>query len=94
MYERVLRQMRERIRTRQYVMTLHAEEEMSDDNFSIFDVERSILTGRIIERQPDQETGESKYLVAGQSEQGQNMVVVGKISITDKLVVITVYRES
>jgi len=29
MYERILKQMREKIRTRQYVMTLHAEEEMA-----------------------------------------------------------------
>jgi len=28
MYDRILKQMREKIRTRQYVMTLHAEEEM------------------------------------------------------------------
>lgn len=48
MYERILRQMREKIRTRQYVMTLHAEEEMNDDDLSIFDVERAILTGSIL----------------------------------------------
>jgi hypothetical protein len=29
---------------RQFVMTLHAEEEMSDDGLSIFDVERGILS--------------------------------------------------
>lgn len=50
MYRGVLRQMREKIRTRLYVMTLHAEEEMNDDGFSIFDVERAILTGSIVER--------------------------------------------
>ena len=38
MYERMLRQMRARIRTRSYVMTIHAEEEMADDGFTIFDV--------------------------------------------------------
>jgi hypothetical protein len=43
----------ERIRTRQYVMTLHAEEEMNDDHLSVFDVERGILTGEIMERQRD-----------------------------------------
>ena len=43
MYDRILKQMRERIRTRQYVMTLHAEEEMADDNLSIFDIERVVL---------------------------------------------------
>ena len=94
MYERILRQMRERIRTRQYIMTLHAEEEMNDDAFSIFDVERAILTGQIIEQQAEHATGEWKYLVAGQSEAGQRMIVVGKVSITGKLVVITVYKEA
>jgi hypothetical protein len=57
--------MREKIRTRQYVMTLHAEEEMNDDDLSIFDMERAILTGTVTERQQDLVTGEWKYLVAG-----------------------------
>jgi len=39
-YDRIVKRMREKIRTRQYVMTLHAEEEMADENLSIFDVER------------------------------------------------------
>lgn len=74
-------------------MTIHAEEEMNDDELSLFDVERTILLGRIIERQEDHETGEWKYLVAGQSEHNEGMIVVGKISVTDKLILITVYRE-
>ena len=93
MHERILRQMRERIRTRQYVMTLHAEEEMNDDDLSIFDVERAILTGRVTERQQDLATGEWKYLVAGHSVHEEDVAVVAKISLTEKLVIITVYRE-
>ena len=93
MFERVLRQMREKIRTRQYVMTLHAEEEMNDDGLSIFDVERAILTGEIIERQEDRITGEWKYLIAGHSLHGASVEVAAKISMTDKLVIITVYKE-
>ena len=31
MFDRILKRMREKIRTRRYVMTLHAEEEMDDD---------------------------------------------------------------
>ena len=50
MFERVLKQIREKIRTRQYVMTVHAEEEMDEDDQTIFDVERCILTGEIIEK--------------------------------------------
>jgi hypothetical protein len=57
-FQRILKQIREKVRQRQYVMTLHAEEEMSDDDLSIFDVERSLLTGEIVERQKDAVTGE------------------------------------
>lgn len=46
MFERILKRMREKIRQRQYVMTLHAEEEMNDDDLTIYDVERGILTVR------------------------------------------------
>ena len=61
MYKRILRQMCEKIRTRQYVITLHAEEEMSNDGLTIFDIERVVLTGKIVERQQDHHTGEWKY---------------------------------
>jgi uncharacterized protein YjiS (DUF1127 family) len=42
--------MREWIRQRRYVMTLHTDEEMNDDGLTIYDVERGILTGEILER--------------------------------------------
>ena len=93
MYDCILKQMREKIRTRQYVMTIHAEEEMTDDNLSIFDVERVVLTGRIVERQKDQNTAEWKYLVEGETIAGNLTVVVAKISVIGKLVIITVYVE-
>jgi uncharacterized DUF497 family protein len=85
--------MREKIRTRQYVMTLHAEEEMSDDGLTIFDVERAILTGEIIERQEEHPTGEWKYLVAGSAIDDRLTIVVTKLSMTNLLVIITVYLE-
>ncbi len=42
-YDRILKRMREKVRTRQYVMTLHAEEEIDNDGLTVFDVERGIL---------------------------------------------------
>ena len=93
MYERILQQMREKIRNRQYLMTLHAEEEMDEDEMSIFDVESIILTGRITERQKDSETAEWKYIVEGETIEGSSAHAVGKISVTSKLVIITVYHE-
>ena len=49
MFERLLKRMREKIRTRQYIMTVHAEEEMDEDDLTIFDIEHCILTGEIID---------------------------------------------
>ena len=53
MFERILTQLREKVRTRQYVMTVHANDEMDEDDLTIFDVESVILSGKIIERQKD-----------------------------------------
>lgn len=75
-------------------MTLHAVEEMEDEGLSIFDVERAILTGKIVRRQKDEETREWKYLVDGRSLSQDEVVVVAKLSPTDKLVIITVYAET
>ena len=91
-HDRMLVRMREAIRTRNYIMTLHAEEEMDDDDLSIFDIERIILTGTIIEQQKDQVTEEWKYLIEGDSISNESAVVVAKMSVTGKLVIITVYK--
>ncbi|MBM2826652.1 MAG: hypothetical protein HW403_716 [Dehalococcoidia bacterium] len=71
---------------------MHATEQMGEDELTIFDVERGILTGEIIERQRDQDTNEWKYLVSGQTLAGDKVVIVTKLGPTGKLVVITVYR--
>ena len=92
MFRRVLSQIRERVRTREYIMTVHAEEEMSNDDFSIFDIEHALLIGSIQERQRDQATGEWKYCVKGQALDHRNMQITVKIGVTGKLVLITVFN--
>ena len=57
-------------------------------------VERAILTGEITHRQRDADTGEWKYLVSGRTLSHEDVVVVAKLSPTDKLVIITVYAET
>ena len=64
---------------------------MDNDNLSIFDVERGILTGRVVERQKGRVTAEWKYLIEGETLAGDPVVVVAKLSIMGKLVLITVY---
>jgi len=52
--------MREKVRKRLYVMTLHAEEEMDNDGLTIYDVESVILTGEIVQQQRDRKTRDRK----------------------------------
>ena len=73
--------------------TLHAEEEMTNDDLSIFDVERAILTGEIVARQRDKASGEWKYLVRGQAVNGANTIVVTRLSPTGKLIILTVFLD-
>ncbi len=92
MFERVLMRMRETVRQREYVMTLHAEDEMVDDGYTILDVEEGILGGDIVERQKDEQTGEWKYCIVGRTRLEDEIEIVAKLSPTGKLVIITVYR--
>jgi len=90
-FDRILKEMRDKIRRREYIMAIHAEEEMNDDDLTIFDVESCIFTGKILERQKDKVTSEWKYRINGQSLSGNEVEVVAKLSPTGKLVIITVY---
>lgn len=87
----MLSRIREKIRSRQYLMTYHARREMNYDDLTVYDVERAILTGKILERQKDETTNEWKYRITGKTVAGGKVEVVAKISPTDKLVIITVY---
>lgn len=93
MFDRVLKLLRDKIINKHYVMTLHAEEEMNDDNLSIHDVEEIILSGTIQERQKDKKTAEWKYRIRGETTIGHGGEVVVKLSPTGKVVVITAYKD-
>lgn len=94
MYERELNRMREKIRLRQYMMTVHADEEMDEDGLTIYDVENAILTGRIVEKQKDRETNEAKFLVKGKTvDETEILTAVTKFGFIGNLVIITVYVE-
>ena len=93
MYERILQRFRDRIRNLDYVVPLHPEEEMDEDGLSVFDLESAVLTGEIVERQRDRLTREWKYVVNGAGLDGAGVIVVGKLSVTGRLVIITVYRD-
>ncbi len=93
MFDKKLKQFRDKIRANRYAMAIHAEEEMDDDDLTIFDVERGILTGKIIERQKDEKAGEWKYLIKGHTVYDMDVFVVAKLSPTGKMFIITVFKE-
>ena len=93
MYNRILQRLREKVRYREYVMTTHAEEEMDADGLEIFDVEHCILTGEIVERQKDQDTGEWKYLVRGSTVGDETAIAVTKLGLAGKMVIVTIFLE-
>lgn len=92
MYERILAKCRQKVRTRDYIVTLHADDEMAADGYGILDVESGILTGTIVERQRDRETKESKYRIAGVTSAVRPIQLVVKFGTTGMLVIITVYE--
>ena len=91
MFDHILYQIQEKVRSREYVLTLHAEDEMVDDGLTYFDVENALLTGRIVGRQKDLLTNEWKYVVEGRTHGSEIAVVVSKFAFSKKLVIITVY---
>lgn len=93
MFQRLLTLFREKIRIRQYLVSIHADEEMKDDDLSIYDLENCILTGSISERQKSEISGEWKYIIRGQSFDGDVIFVVVKTKSLGKILIITVYRE-
>ena len=84
-------QLRDLIRSLNYVVSIHAAEELDDDNLTVLDLENIILTGEIIERQCDRQTHEVKCVVRGVTVDGLEAETIVKGGPTGRLVVITVY---
>jgi hypothetical protein len=91
MHERIARQFRQLVLERQYVVTLHAYDEMAADSLSLWDVESALLNGEVLEQQRDRQSAEPKYRIGGRSLDGRSLEVVAKVGPTGKLVIITVY---
>lgn len=87
-----IERIRERIRLRQYDMTVHAVEEMAEDDLDITDVEQAVLTGRNKRIERDDPRG-NKYVIEGIATDGVAQVgVVGRFTDTDRYLIVTVYE--
>ena len=73
-------------------MTLHAAEEMAEDNLDILDIEQAILSGRVVRRQKDDPRG-TKYVVEGLATDDTTSVgVVGRFQSRERYLIVTIYE--
>ena len=82
---------RDLVRSVNYVVSLHAAEELEDDNLTILDLENILLTGRIVERQKDRRTREAKTVIRGRIIDDREGEAVVKVNLSGVLYVVTVY---
>ena len=92
MFKKTLIEMRHRVRNGKMTLTLHAVEEMYDDELLPSDLEHCILFGAIHERQWDEDWHEWKYVIEGTATDGSPLEAVAKLGRDDDTIVITVYR--
>lgn len=91
MPHRVIDRIRQKILLRDYDMTVHAMEEMAEDDLDLFDIEEAILNGKVVRRDKHDRRG-PKYTVEGLALDGERLVgVVGRFHGNDRFLIITVY---
>lgn len=92
MHEKILHEMRARVRRGNLVITVHGRQEMYNDGLLAADVKNCLLKGKIFERQWDEDYAEYKYLIQGPTIVSDELIhVIAKLA-TEDTVVITVYR--
>ena len=73
-------------------MTVHAMEEMAEDDLDILDVEQAVLNGQVVRREKDDPRG-MKYVIEGPAADGETSVgVVGRFLDGERYLIITVYE--
>jgi len=88
----VIERIREQIRTRDYYVSSHAEEEMAEDGFERADMENAILNGFVQKRLTHDPRG-TRYRVEGPATDGRGMHVLCRFKEARSLVIITVYEK-
>jgi len=90
MFEHILDRVRNLVRVGDYYVTAHDQTELYDDDLTMLDIERAILSGHIVEKQRDRTTGEAKYVIQGTAAGGIVEIVI-KFEPDGELSIITIY---
>lgn len=80
------------IRAGGYDLTVHATEEMAEDELGILDVETSIVNGKIVKSEKDDPRG-TRYTTHGTgTDRAIRVGTVGRFTETGRYLIITVYK--
>jgi hypothetical protein len=88
----IIDRIREKIRSRDYYLSSHAEDEMAEDGYEREDVEHAILQG-IVEKKLTGDPRGTRYRVEGPANDGRPMQVLCRFQETGALIIITVYKK-
>ena len=73
-------------------MTIHAMEEMAEDNLDILDIEHGILTGEVARIEKGDRT-RTKHIVEGYAlDEQTSLGIVGRFTASGRFLIITVYE--
>ena len=92
MPRRTLERIRAAIRKGSYDMTVHAVEEMAEDELDMTDVEISIQSGRIMKTQKDDPRGARQTIHGTGADRTTHVGTVGRFTGTGRYLIVTVYK--
>jgi hypothetical protein len=93
MYPCILQQMQAIVQQGDYILSIHVENELENDDFTEQDLESAILNGEIIRRERDA-IGRPKYIIEGTALDGRGLTAVVQPFQTRQLVVIVTTYET
>jgi len=88
----VIKQIRKKIRTGNYELTKHAEEEREEDGLEVVDLESAVINGKIVKKLTHNPRG-IRYVVRGYATDERIVRVVCRILASGKLRIVTSYVE-
>lgn len=87
---RELERIQKAVREQRYRISSHANEEMSNDDLQVRDIENILLAGKIIQRFTHDPRG-TRYELAGKTIDNRHACVVCRFLQSDLLLVITAF---
>lgn len=91
MYDKILKKMRRAARAGRMIFVDHAFDELGNQDFSEADALNAIMTGEIIEDQFDENYGDIKYQLYGDSRDGRELALIIKSDRYGNVVIITAW---